>query len=183
MSEFWREGHYRTRNGVRYWVDGHMVVRDDWCCNTTSNHSFFRWPWGGEDFSRTTTCPRCGAAVYFVRHNGGSVWLDEMGYPWPKHPCFAAENPSFQPQYINPYGHPIASGLMGLILEVIGKKLDIRMSDNKILSGYLNSSTDLRTTLGALVVLFPKDEQRWSVYLIGSNGKSVVYELHLQPQS
>lgn len=29
--------------------------------------------------------------VYFVQHNGGSVWFDELGQPWPKHPCFDAE--------------------------------------------------------------------------------------------
>jgi hypothetical protein len=35
-----------------------------------------------------TTCPECSADVYFIRHNGGSVWLDPpLGYPWPKHPC------------------------------------------------------------------------------------------------
>jgi hypothetical protein len=26
--------------------------------------------------------------VYFVRHNGGSVWFDSLGWPWEKHPCF-----------------------------------------------------------------------------------------------
>lgn len=36
-----------------------------------------------------TNCPRCRARVFFLRHNGGSVWLDEMGYPWPEHGCFA----------------------------------------------------------------------------------------------
>jgi hypothetical protein len=29
--------------------------------------------------------------VYWVRHNGGSVWIDELGPPWPKHPCFDVE--------------------------------------------------------------------------------------------
>jgi hypothetical protein len=24
-----------------------------------------------------------------VRHNGGSVWFDELGWPWPVHACFA----------------------------------------------------------------------------------------------
>jgi hypothetical protein len=32
-------------------------------------------------------CRKCGQAVYFVQHNGGSVWFDELGPPWPKHPC------------------------------------------------------------------------------------------------
>ena len=35
-----------------------------------------------------THCLKCGADVYFVRHNGGSVWFDELGPPWPVHPCF-----------------------------------------------------------------------------------------------
>src|SRR5947209_2664214 len=34
-----------------------------------------------------TRCPICKAVVYFVRHNGGSVWFDQLGKPWPKHPC------------------------------------------------------------------------------------------------
>lgn len=36
-----------------------------------------------------TSCPKCGGPVYFVRHNGGSVWLDDLGDPWPQHPCFS----------------------------------------------------------------------------------------------
>lgn len=34
-----------------------------------------------------TTCPKCHGSVFFVRHNCGSVWLDELGDPWPKHEC------------------------------------------------------------------------------------------------
>lgn len=178
MSVFWRAGHYRTSvNGARYWVDGHMVVREDWSRYSSLTPSFFRWQWGGEDLSRTTTCPRCGAAVYFVRHNGGSVWLDDLGYPWPKHPCFEPESKYFQPRHIKPYCHDIASGVMGLIIEIVGNKLSIGLPDDKILNGYIHSSTELLTNIGALVVLFPIDEHRWSIHLIGSNGVSVVHEL------
>ena len=36
-----------------------------------------------------THCPVCHVAVFFVRHNGGSVWLDgPLGAPWHKHACF-----------------------------------------------------------------------------------------------
>lgn len=35
-----------------------------------------------------TSCPVCGKAVFFVRHNGGAVWFDELGQPWDKHSCF-----------------------------------------------------------------------------------------------
>jgi hypothetical protein len=35
-----------------------------------------------------TKCPECGDGVYFIRHNGGSVWIDPpLGPPWYKHPC------------------------------------------------------------------------------------------------
>ena len=35
-----------------------------------------------------TKCPDCGGKVYFIRHNGGSVWIDPpLGPPWYKHPC------------------------------------------------------------------------------------------------
>ena len=36
-----------------------------------------------------TSCPECGREVYFIRHNGGSVWIDPpLGAPWYKHGCF-----------------------------------------------------------------------------------------------
>src|SRR4051812_4220020 len=41
-----------------------------------------------DGFCRATICPTCGGEVFFVRHNGGSVWFDELGWPWPKHGCF-----------------------------------------------------------------------------------------------
>lgn len=42
-----------------------------------------------------TECPQCYAKVYFVRHNGGSVWLDDLGWPWPRHGCFASKSHSY----------------------------------------------------------------------------------------
>lgn len=44
-----------------------------------------------EDVCRPTPCPECGILVFFVRHNGGSVWFDDLGWPWPKHSCFDNE--------------------------------------------------------------------------------------------
>jgi hypothetical protein len=40
------------------------------------------------DVCHKTQCPYCGQKVYFVRHNNGAVWFDELGKPWDKHPCF-----------------------------------------------------------------------------------------------
>jgi hypothetical protein len=34
------------------------------------------------------SCPVCGVAVFFYQSpNGGRVFFDELGPPWPKHPC------------------------------------------------------------------------------------------------
>lgn len=46
-----------------------------------------------DGFCRPTSCPLCGDRVFFVRHNGGSVWFDDLGAPWPKHGCFDHGSP------------------------------------------------------------------------------------------
>ena len=49
-----------------------------------------RWSLDEESVKKAihTKCPICGQKVWLVRHNGGTVWLDGLGLPWPKHPCF-----------------------------------------------------------------------------------------------
>ncbi len=45
-----------------------------------------------EEARRTASwvnCRECGKRCHFVRHKGGCVLLDDLGWPWPKHPCFA----------------------------------------------------------------------------------------------
>lgn len=33
-------------------------------------------------------CPRCGVPVFFYQSpDGGRVFFDDLGWPWPKHPC------------------------------------------------------------------------------------------------
>jgi hypothetical protein len=34
------------------------------------------------------TCPVCGEPVYYYQNSNGSrVYFDDLGWPWPKHPC------------------------------------------------------------------------------------------------
>ena len=34
------------------------------------------------------TCPVCGETVFYYQSpNGGRVFFDDLGWPWPKHPC------------------------------------------------------------------------------------------------
>lgn len=38
--------------------------------------------------NKNAKCPICGQPVYFYKsENGGRVFFDELGPPWPKHPC------------------------------------------------------------------------------------------------
>jgi hypothetical protein len=73
-----------------------------------------------DDFCRSTTCPQCGARVFFIRHNGGSVWVDELGWPWPKHGCFdtAPATPRSRRAFSveTPSGERSADLLLGLVV-------------------------------------------------------------------
>lgn len=46
---------------------------------------------GQPDACHQTKCPYCGERVYFVRHNDGAVWFNELGQPWDKHACFLTQ--------------------------------------------------------------------------------------------
>ena len=52
---------------------------------------------GRPDECHQTACPICGASIFFVRHNGGTVWFDDLGQPWDKHGCFAQMKFDTQP--------------------------------------------------------------------------------------
>jgi hypothetical protein len=91
VTRFRRSGHYRTSpNGTLHWVNEHTVDRDDW----SYSGGYYGWDarstWGGGAGldSPNAICPECKAAVYFIRPaNGGAVWFDDLGPPWPKHAC------------------------------------------------------------------------------------------------
>lgn len=46
-----------------------------------------------DSYCRPTNCPRCGDKVLFIRHNGGSVFIEPPpGAPWQRHEkCFPRE--------------------------------------------------------------------------------------------
>jgi len=69
----------------------------------------------GEDFCRPTSCPICKAKVFFIRHNDGSVWVDELGWPWPKHGCFDDNKSAGVPFFEGPDGEPASELLLGLV--------------------------------------------------------------------
>jgi hypothetical protein len=82
---------FRTLNGVRtpIHLSGGCWEDSEWSGHVSPLISrTVKSAHAGQDFCRPTRCPRCRADVFFIRHNGGSVWVDELGWPWPKHGCF-----------------------------------------------------------------------------------------------
>ena len=67
----------------------------NWCNQDADNGSNytddpFRYGYFGnsyENVCRKTYCPECRDEVFFIKHNGGSIWVDSLGWPWPKHSC------------------------------------------------------------------------------------------------
>ena len=74
-----------------------------------------------KDITKKTSCPICKQPVYFIRHNGGSVYVDELGWPWPKHGCF--DNSNVPKWYNNFYqvSKVKNEALTGVITEVSSK--------------------------------------------------------------
>ena len=105
MTRFSRRGHWRTSTrGNPYWVDEHDVSRDDWDRSGVPagfGAAYFAGRLRAIDadlgptssfVSPNAKCPVCGDRVYFYQNKWGSrVYFDELGKPWPKHPCI--DNP------------------------------------------------------------------------------------------
>lgn len=79
-----------------------------------------------------TKCPKCGDEVFFLRHNGGSVWVDPpLGWPWYKHGCFNIEASSPQNSLALAYeisAPDSASGSGELWVIGVVKSTDVRPS-------------------------------------------------------
>jgi hypothetical protein len=100
MTRFWREGHWRWGKYDRHWVEGHWVDRDGWSSTwaytaiTPSAQSTSTFARIGSSVDPHAQCPVCGAAVFFYSNESGSrVYFDDLGPPWPKHPCMDTSSP------------------------------------------------------------------------------------------
>ena len=131
MTVFNRDGHLRTNgNGTTFWVRGHKVRRDHW---DLQGSLFGSAQYRASDFLRRSNvghgvqgcfvnpnakCPECGVPVFFYANAFGSrVYFDELGPPWPKHPC--TDNPRPTRPIIHPDWTPITTRKKGQIREII----------------------------------------------------------------
>ncbi len=128
----------------------------------------FSWRHRDEDFCRPTTCRYCGASVYFVRHNGGSVWFDELGPPWPKHECFEDDRYGIQLRRLL----TTSSQVFGIIIETDttrpgeGGRIVVRCSDGAIIDSEFDTKADLSALPGQLVVVVHKEQGELSLRFV-----------------
>jgi len=95
MTTFWRNGYWRVSMlGNEHWVSGHDVDRDIWdTAPRLRNEALVHQARAQNGFSArlvspNADCPVCGSPVFFYQNAAGSrVFFDELGPPWPRHPC------------------------------------------------------------------------------------------------
>lgn len=123
------------------------------------------WSYRDDDFCRPTTCPVCGASVFFVRHNGGSVWFDDLGWPWPKHACFDDDSTGSQLRAsLTRFSTPSLPAVFGVVIETVastpgeGGRIVVRCSDGTIIDERFKTPLDLRRIVGRLVRVERSDD-------------------------
>src|SRR4051812_6197800 len=104
MTRFSRSGHWRTNaNGTTFWVSEHQVHRDHWDVESLKAFAASSSTYIAADFLRRSNvgrgqqgcyvnpnarCPVCNVPVFYYANSYGSrVFFDDLGPPWPKHPC------------------------------------------------------------------------------------------------
>jgi hypothetical protein len=135
------------------------------------------WCYRNEDFCQPTKCPKCGGSVYFVRHNGGSVWFDDLGLPWPKHPCFNDTMANQVHRRLTEHAREVRSPLMGIVIETeirpnnVGDRVSVRCADDTIVIADVSPGLDLKNLVGELVVVSRQSRRLIHPFLLGSNSK------------
>lgn len=86
-----------------------------------------------------TKCPECGENVWFIRHNSGSIWVDELGWPWEKHACFADRWAPIPPQAGIPrpaHGHIVRACQIGQQSHILVAWERGRITGHRVLHHY-----------------------------------------------
>ncbi len=111
-----------------------------------------------------------------MRHNGGSVWFDELGPPWPKHACFDdGYYGSRLRTTLREESRKNLNPVFGVVVEteVIepGKsgRIVVRCSDGKIIDDTFNTELNLTHYVGTLVLIERTDDGAVSLRQISSS--------------
>ena len=118
-----------------------------------------------ESFAAPATCPKCESSVYFIRHNGGSVWVDELGWPWSKHSCF---NTVADPRWLTYLGKGIAAGSQATKRERGGATTEPGRATIGIVTLSVRHQFPARSAI-ALFLDCGENAGRWAVIVEGTN--------------
>jgi hypothetical protein len=122
------------------------------------------WRYRDDDFCRPTSCPQCGAEVFFVRHNGGSIWFDELGFPWPKHACFDDDDSSRRVR-VELVSHSLSNQplVFGVVVETVaprggkGGLIIVRCSDGTTVNQQVDTARYFLFLVGQVVRVVRRD--------------------------
>lgn len=123
--------------------------------------------WACDDFCHPTRCPRCRSLVYFVRHNGGSVWFDELGPPWPKHACFFDDLGGVRLRIRLSERVEGVRTFFGVVTETtvtepgLSGRIVVRCSDGRVIDDEFQTTSNLTTYPGSLVVVEESEQERY----------------------
>ena len=153
-------------NHLRLDGDGgwHCGSWSDSGSNAGGHHSYEPRVWQHVDFTSHTACPECRKPVYFIRHNDGSVWVDELGWPWPKHACF--DKPNTATHAFHDWANTIARNKnpnMGVVscirpsLSGESQFVEVVLGNRSKIGFFLAWMPPVHSLLGALVVISRED--------------------------
>lgn len=78
-----------------YSSPGHTSNFDQWSANRFLSKHGAKSSYTACFVNSNACCPICGAAVFYYQNSYGSrLFFDELGWPWPKHPCTDNSNNS-----------------------------------------------------------------------------------------
>ncbi len=139
-----------------------------------------RTTWDGDGCCYPTSCPICGASVFFVRHNGGSVWFDSLGKPWPKHACFFDDGYGIRlrSRLAQP-SEGTRSSFFGVVTETVvsdpGKsgRIVVQCSDGRLIDDEFTTTSDLTKYPGSLVVVEERDPGRYCLHQVTGDDRVI----------
>ena len=124
------------------------------------------WTQSKANFCRPTYCPICNEMVFFVRHNGGSVWFDALGKPWPKHGCFDRDQTVQRALWsLAKSAEGMSDPLYGLVIEAETNpdgsrhRIVIKCEDNKLVTAYISDIQSSSGLVGEIVIVSRKDKK------------------------
>ncbi len=147
-------------------MPGHNHYSDctcGWCCGgsrSVGDIEVNSWQHRDEDFRKPAICSKCNNPVFFIRHNGGRVCFDKLGYPWPIHPCYEYDrNTVLLHRLLMDHQKYATESVLGVVLgtetrrTAMNNRIIIRCSDGTMIDQAVTSQCDFKQLPGSLVLI------------------------------